>query len=282
MAAAGRLRRRFVLSTFGLLSPGKGIENVLLALPAIIEPHPETLYVVAGRTHPGVAQREGERYRLSLQQLVTELGLSEHVEFDDRFLAIDEIADLLATTSVFVTPYLDPDQTSSGALTFAIAAGCAVVSTPYRYAEDMLASGAGELVPFADPGAFSSPSAGSSRSGAARRGPHRGTPHRRGRQLAGGRGRDRRGAPRRDGAHATPRIRRQPRAAACKFPARPSPDDGRRRRDRAARARCNSEPAKRLLRRRCRAARGRRARARAPVRRAALDSDRLPLAGVPA
>ena len=150
-----RLRGRFVLSTFGLLSPGKGVENVLRALPAIIEQHPETLYVVAGRTHPGVAQREGERYRLSLQQLVTELALQEHVEFDDRFLAIDEISDLLAMTSVFVTPYLDPEQTSSGALTFAIAAGCAVVSTPYRYAEDMLASGAGELVPFADPGAVS-------------------------------------------------------------------------------------------------------------------------------
>ncbi|HEX4527632.1 MAG TPA: glycosyltransferase family 4 protein [Gaiellaceae bacterium] len=149
-----RLRGRFVLSTFGLLSSGKGVENVLKALPAIIEQHPETLYVIAGRTHPGVAQREGERYRLSLQQLVIELGLQEHVEFDDRFLAVDEIADLLAVTSVFVTPYLDPEQTSSGALTFAIAAGCAVVSTPYRYAEDMLASGAGELVPFADPTAL--------------------------------------------------------------------------------------------------------------------------------
>ncbi|HUZ80933.1 MAG TPA: glycosyltransferase family 4 protein [Gaiellaceae bacterium] len=149
-----RLHGRFVLSTFGLLSPGKGIENVLEALPKIIEQHPEALYVVAGRTHPGIAQREGERYRLSLQQLVRELGLDEHVEFDDRFLAIDEIADLLAVTSVFVTPYLDPDQTSSGALTFAIAAGCAVVSTPYRYAEDMLASGAGKLVPFTDPGAL--------------------------------------------------------------------------------------------------------------------------------
>jgi glycosyltransferase involved in cell wall biosynthesis len=146
-----RTHGRFVLSTFGLLSSGKGIETVLTALPAIIEQHPETLYIVAGRTHPGVAQREGERYRLSLQQLVAELGLEEHVEFDDRFLAVNEIADLLALTSVFVTPYLDPEQTSSGALTFAIAAGCAVVSTPYRYAEDMLASGAGELVPFADP-----------------------------------------------------------------------------------------------------------------------------------
>jgi glycosyltransferase involved in cell wall biosynthesis len=149
-----RLRGRFVLSSFGLLSPGKGLETVLEALPAIIKKHPETVYVIAGRTHPGVAQREGERYRLSLQKRVAELGLIEHVEFDDRFLSIVEIADLLASTSVFVTPYLDREQTSSGALTFGVAAGCAVVSTPYRYAEDLLSSGAGELVPFADPEAL--------------------------------------------------------------------------------------------------------------------------------
>jgi hypothetical protein len=146
-----RLHGRFVISSFGLLSQGKGLETVLEALPAIIEQHPETLYVIAGRTHPGVAQREGERYRLSLHQKVLELGLSEHVEFDDRFLSIGEISDLLRVTSVFVTPYLDPEQTSSGALTFGVAAGCAVVSTPYRYAEDLLATGAGEIVPFADP-----------------------------------------------------------------------------------------------------------------------------------
>jgi len=149
-----RLESRFVLSTFGLLSPGKGVEAVLRALPAIVEHHPEALYVIAGRTHPGVAQREGERYRLSLLQLVLDLGLSEHVEFDDRFLTIDEIGDLLAVTSVFVTPYLDPEQASSGALTFALAAGCGVVSTPYRYAEDMLATGAGTIVPFGDPAAL--------------------------------------------------------------------------------------------------------------------------------
>ena len=107
--------------------------------------------MIAGRTHPGVAQREGERYRLSLQKIVAELGLTDHVEFDDRFLTVEEISKLLAVTSVFVTPYLDREQTSSGALTFGVAAGCAVVSTPYRYAQDLLASGAGELVPFADP-----------------------------------------------------------------------------------------------------------------------------------
>ena len=112
------------------------------------------LYVIAGRTHPDVAHREGERYRLSLEQAVLDLGLEDHVEFDDRFLSIDEIADLLAATDVFVTPYREREQISSGALTFGIAAGCGVVSTPYWYAQDMLASGAGTIVPFADAGAL--------------------------------------------------------------------------------------------------------------------------------
>jgi glycosyltransferase involved in cell wall biosynthesis len=145
---------RFVLSTFGLISTGKGLETAIEALPAIVERYPEVLYVIAGRTHPDVARREGERYRLSLEQKVLELGLENHVEFDDRFLAIDEIADLLARTDVFVTPYRELEQISSGALTFAIAAGCAVVSTPYWHAQDMLASGVGTLVPFADPAAL--------------------------------------------------------------------------------------------------------------------------------
>jgi glycosyltransferase involved in cell wall biosynthesis len=138
----------FRLSTFGLISPGKGLETVIEALPAIVERHPETVYTIAGRTHPDVSRREGERYRLMLERRVHELGLAAHVEFDDRFLSIDELADLLASTDVFLTPYGSREQIASGALTFAIAAGCAVVSTPYWYAQDMLASGAGLLVPF--------------------------------------------------------------------------------------------------------------------------------------
>ena len=108
------------------------------------------MYVIAGRTHPDVAHREGERYRMALERAVLDLGLEGHVEFDDRFLSIDEIADLLAATDVFVTPYRAQEQISSGALTFALAAGCGVVSTPYWYAQDMLESGAGTIVPFAD------------------------------------------------------------------------------------------------------------------------------------
>jgi glycosyltransferase involved in cell wall biosynthesis len=138
----------FRLATFGLISPGKGLEIVIDALPAIIERHPEIVYTIAGRTHPDVALREGERYRLMLERRVLELGLEAHVEFDDRFLAIEELSDLLAATDVFVTPYGNREQIASGALTFAIAAGCAIVSTPYLYAQDMLSSGAGLLVPF--------------------------------------------------------------------------------------------------------------------------------------
>jgi glycosyltransferase involved in cell wall biosynthesis len=142
---------RFLLSTFGLISPGKGLETVIEALPAIIERHPGIGYVIAGRTHPDITRREGERYRLMLERRVLELDLGDHVEFDDRFLTVEELSDLLAATDVFVTPYHGREQIASGALTFAIAAGCAVVSTPYWYARDMLSSGAGTLVPFDDP-----------------------------------------------------------------------------------------------------------------------------------
>ena len=92
------------------------------ALPAIVERHAEIVYVIAGRTHPDVARREGERYRVMLERGVLELDLDEHVEFDDRFLSIDELSELLAATEVFVTPYRNREQIASGALTFAITA----------------------------------------------------------------------------------------------------------------------------------------------------------------
>jgi glycosyltransferase involved in cell wall biosynthesis len=149
-----RIDDRFVLSTFGLISAGKGLETAIEALPAVVERHPNVLYLVAGRTHPDVARREGERYRLSLEQAVFDLGLEDHVEFDDRFLGIEEIGELLAVTDVFVTPYRELEQISSGALSFGIAAGCAVVATPYWHAQDLLASGAGTIVPFGDPAAL--------------------------------------------------------------------------------------------------------------------------------
>ena len=149
-----QMQSRFVLSTFGLLSAGKGLETAIEALALIVERHPEVSYRIAGRTHPQVARREGEQYRRMLERLVVDLDLRDHVVFDDRFLSIDELADLLAATDVFLTPYRNREQISSGSLTFAIAAGCAAVSTPYWYAEDMLASGAGQIVPFDDPRAL--------------------------------------------------------------------------------------------------------------------------------
>ena len=141
---------RRVLSTFGLISEGKGIEVAVRALADIVRDHPEVVYLIAGQTHPEVAKERGEKYRLSLERLVRELGLSENVRFLDHFLTVHELADLLASTDIYLTPYRGREQIVSGALTFAVVAGCPVVSTPYYYAEDLLSSGAGVLVPFDD------------------------------------------------------------------------------------------------------------------------------------
>lgn len=143
-------QERFLLSTFGLISSGKGLETAIEAMALIVERHPEVLYLIAGSTHPEVARREGEQYRLRLERAVADLGLGDNVVFDDRYHSVGELADLLAATDVFVTPYRNREQIASGALTFAIAAGCAAVSTPYWYAQDMLSSGAGLIVPFGD------------------------------------------------------------------------------------------------------------------------------------
>ena len=139
-----------VLSTFGLISASKGLEVTLRALPAITAAHPDVVYLIAGQTHPDVIDHEGESYRLGLARLVRELGLEDHVHFLDRFLTIEELSRLLGRTDIYLTPYRSREQIVSGALTFAVAAGCPVVSTPYFYAEDLLASGAGQLVPFGD------------------------------------------------------------------------------------------------------------------------------------
>ena len=145
---------RSVLATFGLISPGKGIETAIAAMPAIAARHPDALYVVAGQTHPEVAKLHGEEYRLSLERLARDLGLGDHVVFDDRFLNLEDLSSMLAATSIYLTPYRSREQIVSGALTFAIVAGCPTVSTPYFYAEDLLGTGAGELVAFDDPDAL--------------------------------------------------------------------------------------------------------------------------------
>jgi glycosyltransferase involved in cell wall biosynthesis len=148
------LQGRTVLSTFGLISAGKGIETAIQAIAKIAPLHPDVLYLIAGQTHPEVVKFEGERYRLGLQRLVRDLGLQRNVQFLDQFLSTEELAVLLSSTDLYLTPYRSREQIVSGALTFAIVAGCPVVSTPYFYAEDLLGSGAGVLVPFDDPEAF--------------------------------------------------------------------------------------------------------------------------------
>ena len=149
-----RLEQRTVLATFGLISASKGLELAVEALPSIVAAHPDACYLIAGQTHPEVVKQEGERYRLGLERLVRDLGLTDHVFFVDRFLTVEELAVLLAGTDLYLTPYRSREQIVSGALTFAVAAGCAVVSTPYLYAEDLLGSGAGVLVPFGDSAAL--------------------------------------------------------------------------------------------------------------------------------
>ena len=146
---------RVLLSTFGLISPGKGLETAIRAMPAIVAQHPEVHYVVAGRTHPEVVKQYGEAYRESLEQLVAELGVSDNVSFANGYLSDEQLQALLGQTQIFVTPYRSREQIVSGALTFAVAAGCAVVSTPYYYAEDLVeGAGTGWLVPFDDPDAI--------------------------------------------------------------------------------------------------------------------------------
>lgn len=143
-----------VLSTFGLLSEGKGIDLAIRALALLVTEHPSVRYVIAGRTHPEIVRSEGERYRESLQELVRELELAKNVVFINEFLGVDQVAELLAITDVFCTPYRGEDQIVSGALTFALAACCPVVSTPYVYAQDVLADGAGLLTRAGDVASF--------------------------------------------------------------------------------------------------------------------------------
>ena len=144
-----------MLSTFGLISQGKGIEVAIRALAEIVPDHPDVVYLIAGQTHPEVVKEQGEQYRLSLKRLVRELGLTGHVHFQDHFLTLPELAELLSCTDIYLTPYGSREQIVSGALTFAVVAGCPVVSTPYYYAQDLLSTGAGVLVPFDDPHAMS-------------------------------------------------------------------------------------------------------------------------------
>lgn len=141
--------------TFGLLSPGKGIETALRAMPAVVETQPDLLYLIVGASHPALKRREGEAYREALQNLVTELKLDRHVRFVDRFLGDEELLDYLQAADIYLTPYPGRNQVTSGTLSYALAMGRPVVSTPYIHAEEALADGIGTLVPFGDSAAMS-------------------------------------------------------------------------------------------------------------------------------
>jgi glycosyltransferase involved in cell wall biosynthesis len=141
---------RQLLMTFGLLSPGKGIEAVIKALPAIVAEHPCLLYCVAGATHPNLIEREGEAYRNGLQQLAVSLGVEHHIHWIDAFIETGELLDLIEAADIYVTPYPGAAQSTSGTLSYAMALGKAVVSTPYAHAVELLADNRGVLVPFND------------------------------------------------------------------------------------------------------------------------------------
>ena len=144
-----------VLLTFGLLSPNKGIENVIRALPAILARHPNVVYIVSGVTHPHIRKREGERYREGLVALAKELGVSNHLILNNRFVSAEELVEHVGAADIYVTPYRQEAQVVSGTLAIALGAGKAIISTPYWHAKELLADNRGILVPFECPEAIS-------------------------------------------------------------------------------------------------------------------------------
>jgi glycosyltransferase involved in cell wall biosynthesis len=143
-----------VLLTFGLLSPNKGIENVIRALPAILARHPNVVYIVSGVTHPHIRKREGERYREELQALAEKLGVSSHLILNNRFVSTEELVEHVGAADIYITPYRQEAQIVSGTLAIALGAGKAIISTPYWYAKELLADKRGVIVPFENPEAI--------------------------------------------------------------------------------------------------------------------------------
>jgi glycosyltransferase involved in cell wall biosynthesis len=143
-----------VLLTFGLLSPNKGIENVIKALPQILSRHKNVVYIVAGATHPHVLRREGDQYRTSLQALAKQVGVESQVMFHDRFVSPEEMVEFIGAADIYITPYRHEAQVVSGTLAYALGAGKAIISTPYWYATELLDDRRGALVPFQNPDAI--------------------------------------------------------------------------------------------------------------------------------
>ena len=141
---------RMVISTFGLINRGKGLEYAIEAMRDVVRRHPETLYLILGETHPVVRRQEGESYRESLQDMVRRFGLQHNVQLIDKYLDFDELVSYLEATDIYLTPYLNPTQIVSGTLAYAVGCGKAIVSTPYLYAQEVLANHRGFLCNFRD------------------------------------------------------------------------------------------------------------------------------------
>jgi len=149
-----QFENRTVLSTFGLLSSGKGIQYVIRALPDVVKDHPDVLYLVIGQTHPEVRRRDGEKYRNSLIELVKRLHLEQNVRFVNQYLTQQQLIRYLQVTDVYLTPYIDRNQITSGTLAYALGCGKPIISTPYLYASEALAEGRGLMAEFQNPRSF--------------------------------------------------------------------------------------------------------------------------------
>ncbi|MHB1457420.1 MAG: glycosyltransferase family 4 protein [Armatimonadota bacterium] len=145
-ARLGCVDRR-IISTFGLIGSSKGLEYAIKAMPAIVENHPDAYYYILGKTHPVVKEQQGERYRDGLKALATRLGVADHVVFVDKYLSKDELLQYLKVSDIYLTPYLNMEQVTSGTLAYALACGRPIISTPYLHAEFLLKDGRGLLVP---------------------------------------------------------------------------------------------------------------------------------------
>jgi len=149
-----RVEGKAVLITFGLLSPNKGIENVIQALPEILSKHKNVVYLVVGATHPHILRREGDQYRTSLQALAKEMGVESNVIFHNRFVSPEEMVEFIGAADIYITPYRHEAQVVSGTLAYALGAGKAIISTPYWHAIELLDDRRGALVPFQNPDAI--------------------------------------------------------------------------------------------------------------------------------
>lgn len=142
------LENKDVILTFGLLGPDKGIESMIEAMPLIVKEHPNTVYLILGQTHPHIIEKSGDSYRRDLQQLVNKLGMQSHVIFHNNFVKLDRLVQYIQTAKIYAIPYLKKEQITSGTLSYALGVGTPIVSTPFWYAEELLADGRGRLVPF--------------------------------------------------------------------------------------------------------------------------------------